>query len=88
MSVALMRIMMHLLENLEAKAKGYKSDTLAPLFLMNNVHYMVRAPRRRRCSSACRGACRGPAKGPAGAARALRRPQRSGAAPCAAMGGA
>ncbi len=41
MSVALMRIMMHLLENLEAKAKAFKSEPLSPLFLMNNVHYMV-----------------------------------------------
>ncbi|KXZ53823.1 hypothetical protein GPECTOR_6g741 [Gonium pectorale] len=37
----IMRILMRLLEALEAKAKAYKSPALGHLFLMNNVHYMV-----------------------------------------------
>lgn len=41
MGVALMRVMMNLLDSLEAKSKSYRSDALANLFLMNNLHYMV-----------------------------------------------
>ncbi|KAG2433194.1 hypothetical protein HYH02_012736 [Chlamydomonas schloesseri] len=40
-SSSIMRILMRLLEALEAKARAYKSPALGSLFLMNNVHYMV-----------------------------------------------
>lgn len=41
LSVAVMRLMLQLVENLITKSKGYKSDPLASLFLMNNIHYIV-----------------------------------------------
>ncbi|GIM12723.1 hypothetical protein Vretimale_15897 [Volvox reticuliferus] len=40
-SSSIMRILMRLLESLEAKARSYKIPALGDLFLMNNVHYMV-----------------------------------------------
>ncbi|KAM7532254.1 hypothetical protein LguiB_035664 [Lonicera macranthoides] len=41
-----MRIMQALQINLEAKSKQYKDVALTHLFLMNNIHYMVRSVRR------------------------------------------
>ena len=41
MSTVVARLLAHLSEALEAKARGYKHDGLGRLFLMNNVHYMV-----------------------------------------------
>ncbi|GLC40352.1 hypothetical protein PLESTB_001679800 [Pleodorina starrii] len=40
-SSSIMRILMRLMEALEAKARSYKVPALGDLFLMNNVHYMV-----------------------------------------------
>uniref|UniRef100_A0A2P2M165 Exocyst subunit Exo70 family protein n=2 Tax=Rhizophora mucronata TaxID=61149 RepID=A0A2P2M165_RHIMU len=41
-----MRIMQALQSNLDGKSKQYKDPALTHLFLMNNVHYMVRSVRR------------------------------------------
>lgn len=41
-----MRIMQALQSNLEGKSKQYKDPALTNLFLMNNIHYMVRSVRR------------------------------------------
>ncbi|GJZ59915.1 exocyst complex component EXO70A1-like protein [Tanacetum coccineum] len=41
-----MRIMQALQTNLEGKSKQYKEPALTNLFLMNNIHYMVRSVRR------------------------------------------
>ncbi|ERN16141.1 hypothetical protein AMTRI_Chr11g95420 [Amborella trichopoda] len=41
-----MRIMAALQTNLEGKSKNYKDPALTQLFLMNNIHYMVRSVRR------------------------------------------
>ncbi|KAJ9546013.1 hypothetical protein OSB04_025720 [Centaurea solstitialis] len=41
-----MRIMQALQTNLEGKSKQYKDPALTNLFLMNNIHYMVRSVRR------------------------------------------
>ncbi|KAK1264217.1 hypothetical protein QJS04_geneDACA008595 [Acorus gramineus] len=41
-----MRIMQALQTNLEGKSKQYKDPALTHLFLMNNVHYMVRSVRK------------------------------------------
>ncbi|XP_073391490.1 exocyst complex component EXO70A1 isoform X4 [Physcomitrium patens] len=43
---AILRIMTALQTNLEGKAKLYKDVALSHLFLMNNIHYMVRSVRR------------------------------------------
>ncbi|KAL6327546.1 hypothetical protein AAG906_021639 [Vitis piasezkii] len=41
-----MRIMQALQTNLDGKSKQYKDPALTHLFLMNNIHYMVRSVRR------------------------------------------
>ncbi|KAK4337716.1 hypothetical protein RND71_042203 [Anisodus tanguticus] len=41
-----MRIMQALQTNLDGKSKQYKDSALTNLFLMNNIHYMVRSVRR------------------------------------------
>ncbi|XP_028805156.1 exocyst complex component EXO70A1 [Neltuma alba] len=41
-----MRIMQALQNNLEAKSKQYRDQALTHLFLMNNIHYIVRSVRR------------------------------------------
>jgi len=41
-----MRIMQALQSNLDGKSKQYKDPALTYLFLMNNIHYMVRSVRR------------------------------------------
>ncbi|KAF8395459.1 hypothetical protein HHK36_019405 [Tetracentron sinense] len=41
-----MRIMQALQTNLDGKSKQYKDIALTQLFLMNNIHYMVRSVRR------------------------------------------
>lgn len=41
-----MRIMQALQTNLDGKSKQYKDIALTHLFLMNNIHYMVRSVRR------------------------------------------
>ncbi|XP_009623413.1 exocyst complex component EXO70A1-like [Nicotiana tabacum] len=41
-----MRIMQALQSNLDGKSKQYKDPALTHLFLMNNIHYMVRSVRR------------------------------------------
>ncbi|KAA8539100.1 hypothetical protein F0562_025792 [Nyssa sinensis] len=41
-----MRIMQALQINLDGKSKQYKDTSLTHLFLMNNIHYMVRSVRR------------------------------------------
>lgn len=46
MRSVLSRLLAHLTEALEIKARGYKAEALASLFLMNNLHYMVRRARR------------------------------------------
>ena len=38
-----MRIMQALQSNLEGKSKQYKDPALSSLFIMNNIHYMVRS---------------------------------------------
>ncbi|KDO43037.1 hypothetical protein CISIN_1g0426211mg, partial [Citrus sinensis] len=40
-----MRIMQALQTNLDGKSKQYKDPALTHLFLMNNIHYMVRSVR-------------------------------------------
>lgn len=44
------KIMQALQSNLEAKSKQYKDPALTHLFLMNNIHYIVRSVRR--CATA------------------------------------
>lgn len=46
LAVVTMRIMQALQNNLDGKSKQYKDPALTHLFLMNNVHYMVRSVRR------------------------------------------
>jgi exocyst complex protein 7 len=46
LAAATKRIMKVLQTNLEGKAKLYKDPALAHLFLMNNIHYMVKSVRR------------------------------------------
>ncbi|KAI4370707.1 hypothetical protein MLD38_019027 [Melastoma candidum] len=41
-----MRIMQALQNNLDGKSKQYKDASLTHLFIMNNIHYMVRSVRR------------------------------------------
>jgi hypothetical protein len=41
-----MRIMQALQINLDGKSKQYKDPALTHLFLMNNIHYIVRSVRR------------------------------------------
>jgi hypothetical protein len=41
-----MKIMQALQNNLEAKAKQYKDPALMHIFLMNNIHYIVKSVRR------------------------------------------
>ena len=41
-----MRIMQAVQTNLDGKSKQYKDPALTHLFLMNNIHYMVRSVRR------------------------------------------
>lgn len=40
------KIMQALQTNLEGKSKQYKDPALTQLFLMNNIHYIVRSVRR------------------------------------------
>lgn len=40
------RIMQALQSNLDGKSKQYKDPALTQLFLMNNIHYIVRSVRR------------------------------------------
>lgn len=40
------RIMQALQNNLDGKSKQYKDSALTQLFLMNNIHYIVRSVRR------------------------------------------
>lgn len=40
------RIMLALINNLDGKSKQYKDPALTQLFLMNNIHYIVRSVRR------------------------------------------
>lgn len=46
LAVVTMRIMQALQINLEGKSKQYRDPALTHLFLMNNIHYMVRSVRR------------------------------------------
>ncbi|KAJ6818593.1 exocyst complex component EXO70A1-like isoform X1 [Iris pallida] len=46
LAVVTMRIMQALQSNLDGKSKQYKDPSLTYLFLMNNIHYMVRSVRR------------------------------------------
>lgn len=46
LAAATMRIMSALQTNLDGKSKQYKDPALTQLFLMNNIHYMVRSVRR------------------------------------------
>ncbi|XP_058109084.1 exocyst complex component EXO70A1-like isoform X3 [Magnolia sinica] len=46
LAVVTMRIMQALQTNLDGKSKQYKDPALTQLFLMNNIHYMVRSVRR------------------------------------------
>ena len=41
-----MSIMQALQNNLDAKAKQYKDPALMHIFLMNNIHYIVKSVRR------------------------------------------
>lgn len=41
-----MQIMQALQTNLDGKSKQYRDPALTHLFLMNNIHYMVRSVRR------------------------------------------
>ncbi len=47
------RIMQALQNNLDGKSKQYKDPALTQLFLMNNIHYIVRSVRRFVLYSAC-----------------------------------
>ncbi|XP_020582775.1 exocyst complex component EXO70A1-like [Phalaenopsis equestris] len=46
LAIVTMRIMQALQSNLDGKSKQYKDPALTYLFLMNNLHYMVRSVRR------------------------------------------
>jgi hypothetical protein len=46
LAVVTTRIMQALQNNLDGKSKQYKDPALTYLFLMNNIHYMVRSVRR------------------------------------------
>ncbi|XP_020265076.1 exocyst complex component EXO70A1-like [Asparagus officinalis] len=46
LAVVTMRIMQGLQSNLDGKSKQYRDPALTHLFLMNNIHYMVRSVRR------------------------------------------
>jgi hypothetical protein len=46
LAAATMRIMAVLQTNLDSKAKFYRDPALTHIFLMNNIHYMVRSVRR------------------------------------------
>ncbi|KAK6135982.1 hypothetical protein DH2020_030254 [Rehmannia glutinosa] len=46
LAVVTMRIMQALQTNLDGKSKQYRDTSLTHLFLMNNIHYMVRSVRR------------------------------------------
>lgn len=46
LAVATKRIMSALQTNLDGKSKQYKDPALTHLFIMNNIHYMVRSVRR------------------------------------------
>jgi exocyst complex protein 7 len=46
LAAATMRIMSVLQTNLDGKSKLYKDPALTQLFLMNNIHYMVKSVRR------------------------------------------
>jgi len=46
LAAATMRIMAVLQTNLDNKAKLYRDPALTHIFLMNNIHYMVRSVRR------------------------------------------
>lgn len=46
LTAATVRIMAVLQSNLEGKSKLYKDAALSHLFLMNNIHYMVKSVRR------------------------------------------
>ncbi|KAJ6825957.1 exocyst complex component EXO70A1-like isoform X1 [Iris pallida] len=46
LAIVTKRIMQALQRNLEGKSKQYKDPALTYLFLMNNIHYMVRSVRR------------------------------------------
>lgn len=43
---ATMKIMSALQSNLDGKSKLYRDPALAHVFLMNNIHYMVKSVRR------------------------------------------
>lgn len=43
LAIMTMRIMQSLQNNLDGKSKQYKDPALTYLFLMNNIHYMVRS---------------------------------------------
>lgn len=47
------RIMQALQNNLDGKSKQYKDSALTQLFLMNNIHYIVRSVRRFVLCSTC-----------------------------------
>lgn len=47
------RIMQALQNNLDGKSKQYKDPALTQLFLMNNIHYIVRSVRRFVSCSVC-----------------------------------
>lgn len=49
LAVVTMRIMQALQNNLDGKSKQYRDPALTYLFLMNNIHYMVRSVRRYVC---------------------------------------
>uniref|UniRef100_A0A0D3HRN9 Exocyst subunit Exo70 family protein n=1 Tax=Oryza barthii TaxID=65489 RepID=A0A0D3HRN9_9ORYZ len=46
LAVVTMKIMQALQNNLDGKSKQYKDPALTYIFLMNNIHYMVRSVRR------------------------------------------
>ncbi|XP_072950814.1 exocyst complex component EXO70A1-like [Typha angustifolia] len=46
LAIVTMRIMQALQSNLDGKSKQYRDPALTYLFLMNNIHYMVRSVRR------------------------------------------
>ncbi|XP_020272304.1 exocyst complex component EXO70A1-like isoform X2 [Asparagus officinalis] len=46
LAIVTMRIMQALQSNLDGKSKQYRDPALTHLFLMNNIHYMVRSVRR------------------------------------------
>lgn len=46
LAIVTTRIMQALQSNLDGKSKQYKDPALTQLFLMNNIHYIVRSVRR------------------------------------------